>query len=154
MLKGECPVFIFDFDGVLYSGGMIRSVGVEALLEAVSIGGVIYIVSGRRRWDKRVIINVLKGLRVPQSSIHGIIVRSRGGEVDHKLEAYRIIMYNEDCIGEIHDDNPEALRPARRLVERGLVLHYSNYCVAIHGYTILSACKPIDPPEDSEGSTP
>ncbi len=147
-MEGECPVFVFDFDGVLFAGGIVRGIGVEALLEAVSIGGVIYIVSGRRRWDRRLIDSVLRSVRVPRSSIRDIIVRDRGGEVDHKLEAYRVIAYSEDCIGEIHDDNPEALWPARRLVSRGLVLHYNDYCEAIHGYTILSTCKAINPPKN------
>jgi hypothetical protein len=137
----ECMVFVFDYDGVIVSEGEPRSLGVEALREALSIGGRVYLVTGRRERNVHAIRSLLRSLAIPHQRIAGVITRGKGSEVSHKLEAYREISDHEGCIGEIHDDNPEALWPARRLVSRGLILHYDNYCEAIYGYSMLRACR-------------
>ncbi len=138
----ECDVYVFDYDGVLvYAGtGEPRRVGIDALLEATRIG-VAYLVSGRPTHERSIILATLRDAGVPVSKLGGVVLRSRGSEAWHKLEAYMTIRDREGCIGEIHDDNPEVLYPARRLVERGLILHYDDHCEPLHGYSLLSPCK-------------
>ncbi len=134
-------VFVFDYDGVIYDREGIRSKGIEALQEAISLAGIIYIVTGRWRKEEKTIRRVLVEAGVSHNKVKRIITRRRGSEIAHKLEAYTSIIDYEGCIGEIHDDNPEVLWPARRLVTRGLILHHNNECEPIHGYTLLDSCR-------------
>ena len=137
----ECMVFVFDYDGVLSLEGGPRRLGVRLLLEALALNGRVYIVSGRPSHEASIITGLLREQGIPASRIRGILLRGRGSEVHHKLEAYREVESREGCLGEIHDDNPEALWPARRIVERGLILHYDEFCEPIHGYSILPSCR-------------
>ncbi|MCE4601300.1 MAG: HAD family hydrolase [Desulfurococcales archaeon] len=136
-----CPVFVFDFDGVIVSEGGLRTRGVEALGEALEMGGRVYIVSGRRPSNRGYIGGILREAGFSVARLGGLYLRESGSEESFKLETYIRIRDLEGCIGEIHDDNPEALWPARRLVEHGLILHYDEYCEAIYGYSILRSCR-------------
>ncbi len=136
-----CPVFVFDFDGVIVSGGELRARGIKALGEALEMGGRVYIVSGRRPSDRGYIGSVLREAGFSVARLGGLYLRGSGSEESFKLETYVRIRDLEECIGEIHDDNPEVLWPARRLVEHGLILHYDGHCEAIYGYSILRSCR-------------
>ena len=142
----ECMVFVFDYDGVLSVEGEPRRLGVRLLLEALDLDGRVYIVSGRPRYERDVIVRFLREQGVSPSRVRGIILRGRGSEEYHKLEAYRVVADREGCLGEIHDDNPEALWPARRIVARGLILHYDEYCEPLHGHSILPSCTGSERP--------
>jgi len=137
----DCMVFAFDYDGVLaYPGGEPRPLGLRALLEALGLGPV-YIVSGRHASDRGEMLALLRREGVPVSRLAGVILRVKGDEAWHKLEAYRGIVDREGCLGEAHDDNPEILYAARRLVSRGAILHYNDRCEPLIGYTILNSCR-------------
>jgi len=137
----ECMVFAFDFDGVIaYPGGEPRRVGIEALQEALQLGAV-YIVTGRPQADRSVVHSLLRREGIPLSRIRRIILRGGGGEVWHKLESYRWIVDVEGCLGEVHDDNAEVLYAARRLVQRGTILHFNEHCEPLTGYTVLESCS-------------
>ena len=136
-----CLVFVFDFDGVLARGDEPRELGVRFLAKAVKLGGRVYIVSGRRPRDRGVIRTILKEAGIGLNRLRGLYLREAGSEEAFKLEVYREIYDREGCIGEIHDDNPEALWPARKLVDHGLILHYDDYCEVLYGYSILDSCR-------------
>jgi len=136
----ECDVIVFDFDGVLYSGEGARRLGVELLRKALEDGYRVYIVSGRRRRDLPIIRSVLEESGIGIRRLAGILLRDRGSETGFKLEAYTRVLDLESCILEIHDDNPEALWPARRMVTRGLVLHHNEECSVLYGSSVFEEC--------------
>lgn len=136
-----CRVIVFDFDGVLYREGDVRGLGIALVAEALSRGFRVYIVSGRRVRDLPLVKSILREAGVPPGRLSGIMLRDRGSEAWFKLSAYSSIVDSEGCILEIHDDNAEALWPARRIVSGGLVLHYNGYCSVIYGSTVFEACR-------------
>ena len=152
-----CPVFVFDFDGVIvYThesplDTLIQSseteltprpIGLKALKEAL-VTGFVYIVSGRPKRDLHTIKQVLRRIGVNPGLLRGLLLRpsSISSETDWKLLALREILEKEGCIGEYHDDNPYALSAARNLVKHGLIIHLRDKCEPYTGYSILDSCR-------------
>jgi len=136
----ECDVIVFDFDGVLYDGESARRLGVGLLKRALEQGYRVYIVSGRHRRDLPIIRRVREGSGVGIGRLASILLRDRGSETGFKLEAYTRVLDLESCILEIHDDNPDALWPARRMVTGGLILHHNEECSVLYGSSIFEEC--------------
>jgi hypothetical protein len=145
--RDECLVFVFDFDGVLAVNNergevVARPAGTEAIREALSLG-VVYILTGRRRAERGLIMSLLarEGVNVARVSIVARGARDRRSEVDYKSSSLLEILNAEGCVGEVHDDNPYVLEAVRRHVSRGGVLHHERGCEPLYGSTILAACR-------------
>ncbi len=141
-MQVPCPVYIFDFDGVLIdSEGEPRRVGVEALRQAAGMGRV-YILSGRPPRDRGKVLGVLRSLGVLAVVEDVILGRGRGvPEEEYKYERALEILSTEGCILEVHDDNPRVLDRLSRLARGGLVLHYNGYCTPVRGHTTIQVCR-------------
>lgn len=133
-------MIVFDFDGVLYDDDGARRLGVVLLRKALEDGYRVYIVSGRRRRDLPIIRSVLEENGIGIRRLASILLRDRGSETGFKLEAYTRVLDLEHCILEIHDDNPEALWPARRMVTGALVLHHNEECSVLYGSSVFDEC--------------
>ncbi|GAB6147509.1 hypothetical protein [Stetteria hydrogenophila] len=134
----DCDVFVFDFDGVLARGGAPRPLGVGMLKAALELG-VVYVYSGRPREDLGVVLEVLEEAGVARGSLAGILLRAgSAGELEAKRGHLEIILRREGCVGEVHDDNEEALWLAWEVAApRALVLHGDDWCRALRGRSLL-----------------
>ncbi len=143
----ECFVAVLDVDGVLLRRGIggeveVRRLGVEVARSLAEAGYRLHVHTGRRPGDRGLVLSLLREAGFPLSSTVCLMFRGeRGvGEVEWKLSALQEALEREGCVGEIHDDNPEVLEAARRMVG-GAVLHWDEYCGLLYGSTAAPQCR-------------
>jgi hypothetical protein len=140
----DCPVAVFDFDGVLVflDGEMWDNPdGLSCLKDAVKRGLIVYVVSGRRKRDLHLVKSFLRRHSVSLPDKQLILRTKHVSEIDHKLEAAYKVLEREGCIGEWHDDNPYVLDSMRKIVCRALVLYVRGKPFNYHGRSLLSCIE-------------